>query len=248
MGMEYTKNNKILIRYPLASCMRRLFAKIIDILVIFILVIGLGLTIFITDPNFKWSGINNYFISQTWRYGIFTLIVTIIFYSLMILLPYYWKKTIGMKILKLCYYKTLPLTSTILCLFKHELFVWELFIFLNLILGITLSSLSPLDANALLKVILLKEKTNDYLFYLGLIFSSLYISTFMILAILIVGVFVRNKKPAFHDKYSNLYIIYLKPINDIDKLTNRKDNSKKIINYSLPGSINPSSIEEIDKL
>ena len=97
-------------------------------------------------------------------------------------------------------------------------------------------------------VILLKEKTTDYLFYSGLIFSGLYISTFIILVFLIVGVFVKNKKPAPHDKYSNLYIIYLKPINDIDKWANRKNNSKKIINYSLPGSINPSAIEEIDKL
>lgn len=248
MDMELTKSNKTFIRYPLASAIKRLLAKTVDILIIFAIVVGLGIAIFATDPKFKWFGGNDYFISQTWRYSIYTLLVSITFYCLMILLPYFWKKTIGMKVFKLSYYKILPLCNTTLCLVKHELFTWEIFVFLNLILGITLSSLSPSNAYTLLKVILLKEKTIDWLFYLGLIFSSLYISTFIIFIILTIGVFIRNKKPSWHDKYSNLYIIYLKPINDLDKLTNQKKQSKKIINYSLPGSINPSAIEETDKL
>ncbi len=248
MVMELTKNNKLLTRYPLASGVRRLFAKIIDLLIISAIVIGLGLSIFTTDPEFRWSENNNYFISQTWRYGIFTLLVAFSFYGLMILLPYYWKKTIGMKLIKLSYYKILPLSNTALCLIKHELFVWELFIFLDLILGIVLTILSPTDAYTLLRVVLLKEKNKDSLFYPGLILSSLYIFAFILLMFLIMGVFIKNKKPAYHDKYSNLYIIYLKPINDLDKLANKKKQSKKIINYSLPGSIKPSTIEEVDKL
>ena len=65
---------------------------------------------------------------------------------------------------------------------------------------------------------------------------------------IIIGVCVANKKPAFHDKFSNVFVIHLRPLNTPDKQMNKKQNKMKKINYGIPGEISSSELEEIDKL
>jgi len=246
--MERTENNtKKYVRYPLAGAARRIFAKLIDLLILGIVLFCLGLAIFTTDPAFKWGP--DFVVSQTWRYGIFTLVVCVLFFLLMILLPYFWKKTIGMKMLRLGYFNVLPLSNFMFNLFKHELFVWELICCLNLILGITLTCLNSTDAKLLLDGIMMSSGKNmGSYYYVGVGFATAYLILMLVLIGIIIGVCVRNKKPAFHDKYSNVYVIHLVLLNDPDKQVNAKKNSSKRINYGVPGEISSSALEEIDEL
>jgi len=245
--MERTENStKKYVRYPLAPAARRIFAKLIDILIVGIILFGFGLAIFATDPGFKWG--SDSVITDTWRYGIYTLVVCVVFFLLMILLPYFWKKTIGMKALKLGYYNVLPLSNYMFNLFKHELFVWELICILNLILGVVLTCSSADNAKILLDGIMMgSSKTNVY-YYVGVGFATAYLVLMLVLIGVIIGVCMRNKKPAFHDKYSNIYVIYLVSLNDPDKQVNAKKRSSKRVNYGVPGEISSSALEEIDEL
>jgi len=245
--MEKTENSKKYVRYPLAPAGRRIVAKLIDLIIVAIIVFGIGVAIFATDSGFKWSG--EFVITQPWRYGVFTLCVIIIFFLLMLLLPYFWKKTIGMKALKLGYYNTLPLSNYMFNLFKHELFVWELICILNLILGIVLSSSSAENAKMLLEGIMMSAvKTTNVYYYVGIGFSTGYLVLMLVLIGVIIAVCMRNKKPAFHDKYSNVYVVHCVSMNTPDKNANVKKRNNKRINYGVPGEISSSALEEIDEL
>ena len=95
------KNNSTT-KYQLATAGKRIIAKVIDIAIISCLIVGLGFAIFCTDANFAWGKALE--LNQNWRYGLFVTLMAFIFFSLMLLLPRLWGKTIGMKACSLAYY------------------------------------------------------------------------------------------------------------------------------------------------
>lgn len=237
------------VRYPLASAGRRIGSKILDILLVGIIVFCLGLAIFLTNPGgTKVEQI------EPWRYGVFSLCMFMVFAGLLLVLPSFTTWTIGMKICKLKYVKVLPLKNLGFCIFKHELLTWEIICIISLILGVTLSFLKTDQAVSLLTGVVPYIKTVDGFvidkacWAAGVFFACLYYASVIILIVVIVGVCIKSKHPAFHDKYSDLLIAHLSALNDPDKNANLKKKKAKRINYGIPGEINSGSFEEIDEL
>ena len=174
--MQNTNNSKT--KYPLAKAGRRIGAKVIDIALISIIVVALGFTVFCTDSNFAWG--EPLVLNQNWRYGLFVTLMAVIFFGLMLILPIFWKKTIGMKAVGIAYYKN---NNSYLgwSLFKHELFVWEIVVFIAFIMGWTLTGLNDqhlIDslfsgANAIFANAV-PEGINTACYYVGTGFSCFY--------------------------------------------------------------------------
>lgn len=244
------KQNNETIKYPLATAGRRILAKAIDIAIVSCIVLALGFTIFCTDSNFKWN--EPLVLSQSWRYGLFVSLMAIVFFGLLLLLPCLWKKTIGMKALKLSYYKRKEGMNFSWGLFKHELFIWEIIVFLALIMGWTLTFLSQNQIDSLLAGSMsifastVPEGLDKACYYVGTGFSCFYGVTIIFLIAIIVATCIKNHRPAFHDKYSNIYVISLKTEGNI-KIPNKKQTLDSNED-NFPGVISKEAFEEIENL
>lgn len=223
-------------RYNLAKASDRIFARLIDFILMTILSIGLACAIFLTDPAVKES-IKNY-PSQAWRYFLFSILTTIIFSLYFIVLPYFWKgKTLGKKLFKLAFYNTLFL-HYLRNLIKHDLFIWEIFSFLSIILGIICLIIGNNNIQAFMRCILTYDKNSPYYFY-AVIFTLLNTMMGLVLVAIIISTCIHSSKQSIIDKFSNLVVIKLVDISGSDKTNERLNTPAKIKhkNYSLPGVI-----------
>lgn len=238
-----------MIRYPLASAARRIGCKILDILFVGIIIFSLGLAIFATEPGFDWHQLQP---AQPWRYAIFVVLMLIVFFGLLLVLPKFTKWTLAMKLLRTKYVNVLPLSNFFRNLFKHELLIWEIMCFVSFVLGITLSLLPSQSALSMIYGVMVSknvEQIKDWAsYYGGITFACFYYACIVMLVVILVGVCIKNKRPAFHDKFSNVLVIYLSPISKLDKQANAKKRKVKRINYGIPGEINSGSFEEVDNL
>lgn len=236
-------------KFPLATAGKRFLAKVIDIALISCLVLGLGFAIFCTDPNFSWDG--PLVLEQGWRYGLFTTLMAIIFFTWMLLIPRLTKNTLGMKACKLAYYRKDTTKNFVFAIFKHELFVWEIIVFLSLIMGWTLSFLSPHQIDSLIQgsmsifVSKLPEDVDATCFYVGTGFSCFYGVCIIFLIAIVIATFIKNGKPAFHDKYSLIYVISKKPLQEKFISVNEY---KKQQEPKVPGGLSNKELEELDNL
>lgn len=245
-----SKNKPVdMVRYPLASATRRIFTKILDILILSILVVAVGLAIFSTEPGFDWYKIDA---AQPWRYVTFVLCMLVLFFGLMLLLPRLTGWTLAMKLLRIKYVNVLPLSSFGLNLFKHELFIWEIMCFISFVLGITLSLLPKDSAISMMYAVMSFSKPEEIAdmasYYGGVAIAAFYYVSMIMLIIVFIGVCIKSKRPAFHDKFSNIVVVYLNPANIPDKNANLRKTRSKRINYGIPGEINTGSFDETDNL
>lgn len=246
------KNSELkpnIVRYPIANAGRRLGCRILDILMMSLIVFGLGAAILCTSPNFNPKDLTTI---QSWRYTLLAAISLLLFFLYFIVLPFFWKKTLWMKVLKLQYVNNLPLSNFMFNLIKHEILVWGIISILSLIAGIVLGTLSSANATAMIKGMtfggLTEQGDNTAFFYVGTGFSSAYIVALLVMIAVTIAMFVNNRRPAFHDKFSNVFVIYLVSSNTPDKQVNAKKKTTNRINYGVPGEISPGAFEEIDKL
>lgn len=244
------ENKSKTVKYPLASAGRRIIAKALDIVIISIVVTGLGFAIFCTDPNFAW---HQKLEIAGWRYGLFVSLMAIIFFSLMLVLPRLWGKTIGMKAFKLSYFLRETKYNYTFAIFKHELFIWEIVVFIAFIMGWTLAFLSPEQVDALFQganAIFANqpaEGLDKACYYVGTGFSCFYGISILFLIAIIVATCIKNNHPAFHDKYSHVYVIHTEAIGSKFSPVNKphKDDEKDI---KVPGHLSAESLDEIDNI
>ena len=244
------KQNNETTKYPLATAGKRVLARIIDIVIVSCIVIAIGFAIFCTDKNFDWH--ENLSNIQKWRFGLFVSLMTVVFFGLMLLLPRLWNKTIGMKALKLSYYKKKDGMNYSFGIFKHELFVWEIVVFVALIMGWTLSFLNPNQIDSMFKgstaifASNIPDGVDKACYYVGTGFSCFYGVSIILLIAILVATCIRNGHPAFHDKYSNIYIISTQAIQSPYnfKSVNKHDDKEN----NVPGIISKESLEEIENL
>ena len=249
-------NEKKIIRFPLASAGIRLASRFLDMLLISTLGIGFGFLIICTDPQFAWSN-DPMYISESWRYFLVSFIFATICILYFIILPKFWKgQTLFKKIFKIRFYSLLPLKNEFWLIFKHDLFIWVFLVFVILTLGTTLMFLGADKASELISYFGLigttsaTEGVNDLGLYIcSIIFDSLYAILGIIILGMIIAMFVKNKKPALQDKFSDLIVIKLSPTStDTPNTSKNVKPAKKKINYGLPGEISSESFEEIDSL
>lgn len=241
------ENSKIKTKYPLATAGKRIIAKVLDIAIISCLVLAIGFSIFCTDPNFQWG---EKLQIAGWRYGLFVTLMAVIFFGLMLLLPRLWGKTIGMKALKLSYFKKENVNYTF-AIFKHELFVWEIVVIVAFAMGWTLTGLNQLQIDSLLKgasaifASSAPEGLDKACYYAGTAFTAFYGITIIFLISIIVAICITSGKPAYHDKYSHIYIFFKQPINDSSFKSKPKVSE---IEIKAPGALSAESLEEIDNI
>lgn len=244
------KQNNETTKYPLATAGKRILARIIDIAIVSCIVIALGFTVFCTDKNFEWN--KDLSDIQSWRFGLFVSLMAIVFFGLMLLLPRFWNKTIGMKALKLSYFKKKEGMNYSFGIFKHELFIWEIIVFIALIMGWTLSFLNSHQIDSMLKgssaifASNIPDDVDKACYYVGTGFSCFYGVSIILLISILVATCVRNGRPAFHDKYSHLYMISTQPMNQSYSFKSIKKQDKT--EGEFPGVVSQESLEEIENL
>ena len=67
-------------RYNLAPASHRIFARILDYILMSLLSLGLAALIFLTDPNFKGT-ISGFQVSEPFRYFLFGIIVSVVLFE-----------------------------------------------------------------------------------------------------------------------------------------------------------------------
>lgn len=233
-------------KFPFAVAKDRLLAKIFDIFFLSIISLSFGFLIFCFDKNFTWF--NKWQIYDSWRYLVFGFVTYLIYFLWMIIFPIFFNwQTIGMKIFKLKFFSfKRNKKQMIKGLIFHDLFIWEVMINISLILSLFLFFLPDEDGKELLQGVNLfssiQKKNNNLFFYFGLAFGVLYTSSFFILCFIIIGIFLCNKHPAYHDNISNLYVIKLIAFADEKSYHVKNDGENKI---NLPGIIDQKLLDGI---
>ncbi len=261
------------LRYPLASASQRFFARLFDMIIIIIISIGIGFLCFIgvdttaaTDAGFTnfidWLaslfGSSNSsdqtnmdsFRIDGWRIFLIFLLSTITNIVYFVVVPYFWKGfTVCKYLFKIHTYELLDQKYFFKHLVKREMFIWGLSSLVNMILAIFCLS-SDDNAWLLLKDLMDMSPPHDpqIEFIASSVFKTLYAITGLVLLALVVHLFFNNKKRAFHDLASDTCVISSVAMSSDDPQGITNQIKKKTRNYSMPGEINPSAIDEIDDL
>ena len=74
-------------RYNLASASNRIFARLVDFLIILSLSVCFACLIFFTDPGFK-GNLSTFEVTEPYRYFLFVIIIFICFFLYFVVLPY----------------------------------------------------------------------------------------------------------------------------------------------------------------
>ncbi|MDR0675065.1 MAG: RDD family protein [Mycoplasmataceae bacterium] len=234
-------------RYALAKASNRIFARILDAAIVLILSFGVAIIIVVTDKAGIKAALN---LQQTWRYLLMSLISTIIFVFYFLLLPYLTKgKTIAFFMFKLRIYNLIPTKNFFINLVKREFFLWIVVVFANLVLGITLCTMSSNDAADFLKRLMQSDDNAKTSQASVVIFQVLYAIGAILLLFVVIHMCINNKRRCFIDHISDTVVIKLVDIssNESNSSSNTKIGGRRR-NYGLPGEIIGSAESEIDSL
>jgi len=237
-------------RYNLAPASHRIFARILDYILMSLLSLGLAGIIFLTDPNFKGT-ISGFQVSEPFRYFLFGIIVLVVFFSYFVVLPYFWKgQTLGLKSFKLLIFNVI-FSHFFANLIKREIFVWMMTVLVNLILSITIYIVGSTNgyeaASAIITQMYTYNAGSDYFIY-AVVFTSLYVITAFILVFVLFSVAFNSKRQTIIDRISNTVTIKMIDVIGSDKQNdnkNKKLRKASTRNFNLPGGIIDNPNEEI---
>lgn len=249
---QQSTNKKPRVRYYLAKASERIFARFVDAVIVSLILIGFWCLIFLTDPNFKGT-LNGFYISEPFRYLIFSCIYSIVCLSYFVLLPYLWKgQTVGLKIFKLALINQV-FSHYLWNIIRKEFFIWILGLSIHFIFWLCLFIVgiadSPLAASELLSALYKGKIDISNYNYLVIIFSSLNSCWGLIFLVIIINTCMRSQKQTWLDRFSSTVIVKTNSSNstDINNNLNKKKNSS-LHNYSLPGVIVSNPNKEIETL
>ena len=237
-------------RYNLAPASHRIFARILDFILMSLLSLGFAALIFLTDPNFKGT-ISGFQVCEPFRYFLFGITASVAFFAYFVILPYFWKgQTLGLKSFKLSIFNVI-FSHFFTNLIKREIFVWIMTVLVNLILSITLYIVGSINgyeaANAIITQMYTYDAGGPYFVY-AVIFTSLYVITIFILVFVFFSVAFNSKRQTIIDKISKTVTIKMIDVNGSDKKNDNKNNKLRKAstrNFNLPGIIVDNPNEEI---
>lgn len=249
-GISINKEAAERARYNLAQASHRIFARILDFILMSFLSLGLAALIFLTDPNFKGT-ISGFQVSEPFRYFLFGIIVSAVFFAYFVILPCFWKgQTLGLKSFKLSIFNVV-FSHFFTSLIKREIFVWMMTVLINLILSITLYIVGNVNgyeaASAIITQMYTYDAGSDYFIY-AVVFTSLYVITAFILIFVLFSVAFNSKRQTIIDKISNTVTIKMIDVNGSDKKNDNKNKKLRKVstrNFNLPGGIVDNPNEEI---
>lgn len=244
MNISNPANNKT--RYFLAPAWTRLFARVLDLVFLFLILFLLLFVVFAIGNNDFLHDKEFFDNTPAWKYFIFSLFSCGLIFGYFVCLPLIWNgKTIGCWICKICVVNTHIFDTKFIGLIKREIFLSESFAVISLILGITLVSLGDTNATLLLKAMVQGE--HNAFSDATVVFEALYYVSGIMLFVCILWMFVRNKKRCLQDIVSDTVTIKLNTQSDT---TNNKTNAKikaSTKNYKLPGEVESIDLGEISE-
>lgn len=238
--------------YRLASWWQRIFARLVDIL----LINGVGicfLIIFCASDKSINGSLKNIQNMQSWRFLI-SAIFCLIFYAFdFLIIPLLTKgRTFGLWVFRLQIHNLIPTKKFYINLFKREALVWYIFAFTNILVGIALLAFKPSAKDEFFDDFF-NFTTSSNKQYASVrvwttIIHALYMVGMLCQLFLIVNIIMQNQKRCFIDNISDTCVVFLKSVNPKDSqgLINSSKTTKK--NYGLPGEIISEANEEIDSL
>lgn len=245
-------------RYGLASACSRLFSKLFDLILIFLILIGVFYWIF----NNEMIWINENVITSTipsWKIFVFALVTCLLFFIYFIIIPFFFGGyTLFSKIFKIriysIYLKTFVnrkwLKNLDFRFFKQllvrELFLWEINVIVFLLLGIFSFALSQETSDFIKALINFEVNPLSEVNIVTILFSTIFSVSSLITLFIIVNVIFTSKKRSFHDSISNTVVIKMTDVHSDEKRPSLsvKGNKSKV-HYSFPGEVPIDSLLDI---
>ncbi|MGL5640438.1 MAG: hypothetical protein ACRDCD_02150 [Mycoplasmoidaceae bacterium] len=243
--------------YPLASSLRRFFARLLDFILVFGIIVIFYFVFFSFDPvetNFK----SHLFFS-------YMIFIWLTFFIYFVLIPSLNKgRTLFIFALKMrifdanaddyFFIEKIKFKNSnhknffyfFVNLYKREFFVSNIFCIINFSLGVVLLSLGDDEGLIFIKSLFMAnagidntEGTNSF----AIIFTSLYSINLLVIVVIFINFWINSGKRNIIDVFSSTVTLYLKEIEP--KSSNFNKDKKNIINYGLPGEILDSVFDEI---
>lgn len=249
---------KTTFRYGLASAWNRLFSKLFDLILLFLILIGIFYWIF-NDEMILMT--DNVLISTipSWKIFVFSLITFLIFFIYFIIIPFlFGGYTLFSKIFKIRIYSVYLKTVVyrkwvknldfrfIKQLLIRELFLWEINAIIFLFLGIFAFALSQETSDFIKALIVFDGNFSSEVNTVTILFSALFSVSCLITLFIIVNVIFTSRKRSFHDSISNTVVIKMTDVHSDEKRpTLSIKNNKSKVQYSFPGEMPADSLLDI---
>ena len=236
-------------RYGLASASNRIFARLIDFLIVIVFSFCFACLIFLTDLGFKGDFIT-FEVTEPYRYFLFGIIISIFWFTYFVILPYLWNgQTLGLKAFKLAIYNVI-FSHFFTNIFKRELLVWVINSLINLFFTITLFIIGTIKgSNEAFEIIkqMYKYANNSPYFPIVIVFTTLYLFCTMLLILVFFSVVFNNKKQCLIDRISNTVTVKKIDVSGSDKQNDYLNKKSKLPkrNFNLPGVILDNPHDEI---
>lgn len=243
--------------YPIASSSRRFFARLLDFILVFGIILIFYFVFFSINPietDFK-----------GYLFFSYILFIWLTFFIYFVLIPSLNKgRTLFIFALKMRIFdansdnyfliekinfkndKHKIFLYFLVGLYKREFFIWNIFCIINFSLSIVLLSIGDSEGLIFLKSVFISnagfdntEGTNSF----AIIFTSLYSINILLLAGIFINFLINSGKRNVIDVFSSTVTLYLKEIEP--KSDNLNKDKKNIINYGLPGEILDSVFNEM---
>ena len=236
---ETSKENQT-VRYNLAKGSERIWARVIDILIMAAVCAVIFCMIFL---------INKSAYPEPYRYLLFSILTFILNFCYFVLLQRLWKgQTLGMKAFKLATYNQIfnHFTWNII---KKELFIWMILGIVELSLGILLCVVGIIDGDAKAWEIAttMFSSNGDKLY--GIIYGCLFAICGIMIIFIAIDTGVHSRRQSFLDRFSNTCVV-----KKVDVFSNKEKDNKNTKkraarrNYALPGAVLDSPHDTIDSL
>ncbi|MDR2821754.1 MAG: RDD family protein [Mycoplasmataceae bacterium] len=221
-------------KYLLANANTRIWSRILDMILCFIIIISLDLIIVFTSKhNFD----SNDF--ETWRYLLMAIVLICVDFFYFIIIPLINKKgTLFDVLFKLRFYNVKK--NYFINLLRKELFIWiipsALVFLLSTVLIFVKNNAAYDFIFAVLKFTWSAHFTNLTIF--SIFFNLMFLFSALFLLFILINTIVNSKKHTLIDTFSNILVYSTKPIEKVTHVTNRA------VYHSLPGVYDRSELED----
>jgi hypothetical protein len=221
-------------KYLLAYANSRIWSRILDMFLCFIIIFSLDLIIIFTS-SYKFD-FNDF---ETWRYLLMAIVLICVDFFYFIIIPLINKKgTLFNIVFKIRFYNVKK--SYFINLVRKELFIWIIPSILVFLLSMVLIFVKNNDAYefifAVLKFTWSAHFTNLTIF--SIFFNLMFLFSALFLLFILINTIMNSKKRTLIDTFSNILVYSIKINEKITPPTNRN------AYHSLPGVYDRSELED----
>lgn len=238
---DENSKEKQTVRYNLAKGSERIWARVIDMLIMIAVCAAIFCMVFLINKP------TDYY--EPWRYLIFSIIAFGLNFCYFVVLQRLWKgQTLGMKAFKLATYNQIfnHFTWNII---KKELFIWMVLGIVELTLGILLCIVGYTQSYEAAWNIVSRMFSSNGDKIIGIVYGCLFAICGIVLIFVAIDTGIHSRRQSFLDRFSNTCVV-----KKVDVFSNKEQDNKNIKkkaqrrNYALPGAVLESPHDTIDSL